>query len=202
MIVVSDTSCISNLLTIEHAHLLVALFGQVIIPPAVESELLRFHPVLPDFLKPVSPLNMAMVTRLGTELDAGEAEAICVAFVIAPLLLFALVLASPYFSARLSLLVSGYPFARIAPKQGLDIFKFVATDNFACQAIVFSKDRAVGWICRPVGYGFANEQFHTFSALGGSENPEAAVARKQSLPRALTSRAYSTCGFCRMDFPA
>ncbi|MBI3416446.1 MAG: DUF3368 domain-containing protein [Verrucomicrobia bacterium] len=79
MIVVSDTSCISNLLTIGHSHLLAELFGEVIVPPAVERELRRFHPVFPDFLKPVSPRSASMLSRLRQEIDAGEAEAICVA---------------------------------------------------------------------------------------------------------------------------
>jgi predicted nucleic acid-binding protein len=43
MIVVSDTSCVPNLLTIRHAHLLVELLGTVMIPPAVQQELRRFH---------------------------------------------------------------------------------------------------------------------------------------------------------------
>ena len=43
MIVVSDTSCISNLLSVGQASLLPRLFGEVPIPPAVERELLRLH---------------------------------------------------------------------------------------------------------------------------------------------------------------
>ena len=72
MIVVSDTSCISNLLT-------VGLFGEVIIPPSVEAELRRFHSEHPNFLKSVSPQNKGLLARLLRELDAGEAEAICLA---------------------------------------------------------------------------------------------------------------------------
>lgn len=79
MIVVSDTSCISNLLTIGHAHLLNELFGEVIIPPAVEDELQRFHSDLPDFLRRVAPRDSALLSRLAVEVDIGEAEAICVA---------------------------------------------------------------------------------------------------------------------------
>lgn len=79
MIVVSDTSCISNLLTVGHAHLLNELFGEVIIPPAVEDELQRFHSDLPDFLKRVAPRDTALLSRLVMEIDIGEAEAICVA---------------------------------------------------------------------------------------------------------------------------
>ena len=44
MIVVSDTSPISALIKIGKVDLLSQLFGQIIIPPAVETELLRaFH---------------------------------------------------------------------------------------------------------------------------------------------------------------
>lgn len=79
MIVVSDTSCISNLLSIGQESLLPQLFGDVLIPPAVQSELLRFHADLPDFLKRVAPTDQARISRLRQELDVGEAEAICLA---------------------------------------------------------------------------------------------------------------------------
>lgn len=79
MIVVSDTSCVSNLLSIGHVSLLPRLFGEVLIPPAVERELVRFHTHLPDFLKPVAPSDRDRVLRLRDELDEGEAEAICLA---------------------------------------------------------------------------------------------------------------------------
>jgi predicted nucleic acid-binding protein len=48
VIVVSDTSPISNLIVVEYAHLLPALFGTVIIPAVVYQELLAngsHHPV-------------------------------------------------------------------------------------------------------------------------------------------------------------
>jgi hypothetical protein len=79
MIVVSDTSCVSNLLTVGQADLLPKLFGEVVVPPAVETELRRFHSLLPDFLRIVRPSKTALLTRLCQELDLGEAEAICVA---------------------------------------------------------------------------------------------------------------------------
>ena len=79
MIVVSDTSCISNLLTVGHAELLTRLFGEVIIPPAVERELRRFHTKLPRFLKLTTPHDAERLSRLAGEVDAGEAEAICLA---------------------------------------------------------------------------------------------------------------------------
>jgi hypothetical protein len=79
----------------------------------------------------------------------------------APLLLFVLVLTLPYSSTRLSLIVHGHPFARVVPKEKLNIFDFVSTDNSACRAIVFSKEKAIGWICLPLTGGFA--QFVPFS---------------------------------------
>jgi uncharacterized protein len=79
MIVVSDTSCISNLLTIGKADLLEKLFGEVIIPPAVEKELRRYHSAIPVFLKVVAPARIDLVARLSRELDSGEAEAISLA---------------------------------------------------------------------------------------------------------------------------
>lgn len=93
---------------------------------------------------------------------------------LAPLLLFVLVLTSPYYSARLSLVLHGRPFARVVPKEKLDIFQFVSTDSFACRAIVFSQKKAVGWICLPSNGGFAG--FVPFSdkpdlAIGGDLDP-------------------------------
>ncbi len=79
MIVVSDTSCISNLLTIGQEALLPLLFGEVLIPPAVEHELLRFHASLPDFVRCIVPAQSLRMARLMEELDPGEAEAICLA---------------------------------------------------------------------------------------------------------------------------
>ena len=76
MIVVSDTSCISNLLSVGQDSLLPRLFGEVLIPPAVERELLRYHSSLPAFLKRVVPTDEARLSRLRQELDPGEAEAI------------------------------------------------------------------------------------------------------------------------------
>ena len=75
MIVVSDTSCISNLLSIGREELLPRLFGEVLIPPAVLRELLRFH----DRVRCVAPAEMGKMASLSQELDLGEAEAICLA---------------------------------------------------------------------------------------------------------------------------
>ena len=80
MIVVSDTSCITNLIAIHRGQLLRELFGTVIIPPAVRDELAARHQVLPDYLETRAPLETAAVARLLAEpLDAGVAEAIVLA---------------------------------------------------------------------------------------------------------------------------
>jgi len=50
MIVVSDTSPITALLTIGKIDLLFRLYGEVKIPPAVAAELLVYHERLPDFI--------------------------------------------------------------------------------------------------------------------------------------------------------
>ena len=47
MIVVSDTSPVTALLTVGQANLLVKLFEEVVIPPTVRDELTRCHPSLP-----------------------------------------------------------------------------------------------------------------------------------------------------------
>lgn len=79
MMVVSDTSCLSNLLAVGHETLLPLLFNEIVIPPAVEAELLRFHASLPAFLKRTAPADRARVSQLAREVDPGEAEAIVLA---------------------------------------------------------------------------------------------------------------------------
>jgi predicted nucleic acid-binding protein len=79
MIVVSDTSCVSNLIALDALHLLPALYGEVIIPLAVERELRRTHGALPGFLQLRQPGNLAFIQSLAQQLDRGEAEAIALA---------------------------------------------------------------------------------------------------------------------------
>lgn len=79
MIVVSDTSAISNLLSIGHEGILHELFGEVLIPPAVERELLEWHRELPGFLSVIAPGHSDLMTRLSSLLDPGETEAIALA---------------------------------------------------------------------------------------------------------------------------
>lgn len=79
MIVVSDTSCVSNLLTVGSVELLPSIFGEVVVPPAVQIELRRFHSQLPSWLRTVVPRDTVQVRLLMVEVDAGEAEAIVLA---------------------------------------------------------------------------------------------------------------------------
>ena len=76
MIVVSDTSPLTALLTIGAAEILPQLFGEVVIPEAVKEELLRNHSTLPDWLRVAAVKNPLAARRLARVVDLGEAEAI------------------------------------------------------------------------------------------------------------------------------
>lgn len=79
MIVVSDTSPLTALLTVGQAELLVRLFGEVVIPKAVEAELLRSHPALPVWLRIQAVRDTAKARLYMQSVDVGEAEAIALA---------------------------------------------------------------------------------------------------------------------------
>ena len=76
MIVVSDTSPLTALLTVGEAELLPKLFHEVIIPQGVLAELLRSHPSLPGWLRVAGVKDTAQASRYMQLVDAGEAEAI------------------------------------------------------------------------------------------------------------------------------
>ncbi len=79
MTVVSDTTAITTLLKAGHIDLLAQLFDHVIIPQAVEDELLAFHTSLPEFVHQ-HPVAQGVRRLPGTEsLGRGEAEAILLA---------------------------------------------------------------------------------------------------------------------------
>lgn len=77
MIVVSDTSPLSNLLLIDRLHLLPQLFDQVIVPQAVWEELMKLtqfgvnlEPLTTaDWLSVKNTTNMALVEKLLIDLD-------------------------------------------------------------------------------------------------------------------------------------
>ncbi|MFK7932152.1 MAG: hypothetical protein AB8G22_01500 [Saprospiraceae bacterium] len=84
MIIISDTSPISNLLQINHLWLLKELYQEIIIPPAVQRELYAIAiqeekiGVL-DWIKVVAPTNQKLILELTADLDLGESESIALA---------------------------------------------------------------------------------------------------------------------------
>ncbi len=84
MIVISDTSPISNLLTISQVQLLPAVFQQVYVPQEVWQELSVFHPDLSvltnaSWLEVKTVRNQTLVQQLRQDLDMGESAAIALA---------------------------------------------------------------------------------------------------------------------------
>jgi hypothetical protein len=80
LIVVSDTSPILNLSAVGIVHLLHDLYGDIVVPPAVQRELTRNAVQLdPSWTRVVAAQNQTQVAALREQLDAGEAEAIVVA---------------------------------------------------------------------------------------------------------------------------
>ena len=89
MIVISDTSAITNLAAIQYLQLLPQLYNQITIPEAVYRELAEIDPPVPGTLEvqmaswlEVRPVvNRNVVERLQVEvrLDPGESEAIALA---------------------------------------------------------------------------------------------------------------------------
>lgn len=90
MIIVSDTSPVSNLILIERLDILHKLFDEIIIPPAVDAEiraLEQFGKDLSEYetaewIKISAPANLQKVKTLQTNLDEGESQAIALALEI------------------------------------------------------------------------------------------------------------------------
>ena len=87
MIVVSDTSPISNLIQVGRLELLHDVFGEVLIPPIVAAEILElghFEIELNEFLKATwlhtqKVEDESTIAALLVDLDEGESEAIALA---------------------------------------------------------------------------------------------------------------------------
>jgi uncharacterized protein len=84
MLVVSDTSAISNLIQVELLDILHQLYGQIIIPKAVYEELSEIdsQKLLLDNLSWIhieTVKNQDFVHQLENELDQGESESIALA---------------------------------------------------------------------------------------------------------------------------
>lgn len=87
MIIVFDTSPVSNLILIERLDILQKLFTEITIPPAVDAEvraLKQFGKDLSEYetaewINIISPKNLQKVRTLQMKLDEGEAQAIALA---------------------------------------------------------------------------------------------------------------------------
>ena len=87
MIIVSNTSPITNLAAVHQLNLLQQLYGKIIIPEAVNLELTGVVPPVPgtvevqtfEWIETRRVANRNLVTQLQQELDDGEAEAIALA---------------------------------------------------------------------------------------------------------------------------
>ncbi len=87
MIIVSDTSPVSNLLIIGELDILSQLFGEIIIPPKVFEEIQKLENFDIDikeirnsnWIKIVIPSDIRLVQELNENLDEGESEAIALA---------------------------------------------------------------------------------------------------------------------------
>ncbi|MBB4080800.1 hypothetical protein GGR28_003435 [Lewinella aquimaris] len=84
MIVVSDTSTITNLYQVHRLDLLKSLYGTIIIPPGVRRELYRIQGQEEaieklEWIKTEYPKNQNLIAELLNELDLGESEAIALA---------------------------------------------------------------------------------------------------------------------------
>ena len=90
MIVVSDTSPLSNLLLIGRLDILQRLYQEIIIPPAVHAEVMALSSLGKDITEYTSagwiavqePSRKNLVTNLSFSLDLGESEAIALALEI------------------------------------------------------------------------------------------------------------------------
>lgn len=85
MVVVSDTTTLSNLIHIQHTHLLSALYSQIIIPQVVVDELREMANQSVETLLSEEWVYVKAIQRkdyvnlLRQQIDAGEAEAIVLA---------------------------------------------------------------------------------------------------------------------------
>ena len=84
MLIVSDTSCITNLIQINQFNLLRAIYTQIIITPVVKKELQQFHLLSDTDIEALNlaiqtPVNIVAVNQLMLQLDAGESESIVLA---------------------------------------------------------------------------------------------------------------------------
>ena len=87
MIVVSDTTILSGLIQIDRLDILRQIYGKIIIPEQVYTELRSipnpaldlYHTLLVDWIDIRSVSNLSLLHTLQQQLDKGEAEALALA---------------------------------------------------------------------------------------------------------------------------
>ena len=84
MIIVSDTSTITNLLQISRLDILKSLYGNIVIPPGVRRELYRIEGQKTaieklDWIITEYPHDQQLIAELLEDLELGESEAIALA---------------------------------------------------------------------------------------------------------------------------
>ncbi len=84
MIIVSDTSTITNLLQISRLDILKSLYGNIVIPPRVRRELYRIEGQKTaieklDWIITEYPHDQQLIAELLEDLELGESEAIALA---------------------------------------------------------------------------------------------------------------------------
>jgi hypothetical protein len=67
------------------------------------------------------------------------------------LLIAAFSFSVPVTSARISLALHGQPFARVVPKDQINVLSIVPTDSFASRGVVYARERPIGWIYAAIG---------------------------------------------------
>jgi len=90
MIVVSNTSPITNLAAVGQLHLLQQLYNNIIIPSAVYQELTRLGDTIPgamevqteNWIQTQNITNLTLATYLQNQLHEGESEAIVLAIAL------------------------------------------------------------------------------------------------------------------------
>jgi uncharacterized protein len=79
-VVVSDASPVLNLASIDRLLLLRDMFGTILVPATVWSEVVAGEPLTrPIWIELRSPTNLLLVKALQLDVDPGEAEAIALA---------------------------------------------------------------------------------------------------------------------------
>lgn len=89
MVVISDTTTITNLIRIDLLFILPELYGEIIIPKAVYDELSKFgnqKEIIDDspWIEIVQITNSELLGNFAGKIDKGEAEAIVLAIELSP----------------------------------------------------------------------------------------------------------------------